>query len=252
MDMHLIGFLLLGFFTGMGHALEADHLAAVGALAGREREDAERESRRPFRPWRMASLGASWGMGHATTLLLLSLVVIVTGRMLSDHVAATLEFAVGAMLVVLGLDVLRRMWRSRVHFHVHDHGDGRVHIHAHSHADSHLPHDGDPHHHDHPAGFSWRAFLVGLMHGAAGTAGLMALAAAATRDVLTTVIYVILFGIGAMTGMALLTAVVSWPLGIGARRLGWLLKGVQLAAAAVALGLGVFIMLETGPVAFAG
>ena len=252
MDGQLTGFLLLGFLMGMSHALEADHLAAVGALASREREDAAREGRRPFGLLRMAGLGASWGMGHAFTLLLLSLVVIVTGRMLSDTVAAMLEFAVGAMLVVLGLDVLRRMWKNRVHFHVHDHGDGRVHIHAHSHAESHLPHECDPHHHEHPTGFSWRAFLVGLMHGAAGTAGLMALAAAATRDVLTTVIYVILFGIGAMAGMALLTAVVSWPLGLGARRMSWLLKGVQLAAATVALGLGVFIMLETGPLAFAG
>ncbi len=252
MDMHFIGFLLLGFFTGMGHALEADHLAAVGALASREREDATREGRKPFGLWRMAGLGASWGMGHATTLLLLSLVVIITGRMLSDHVAAMLEFAVGVMLVLLGLDVLRRLWRDKVHFHVHDHGDGRVHIHAHSHAGSDVPHDRDPHHHAHPVGFSWRAFLVGLMHGAAGTAGLLALAAAATRDVFTTVIYVILFGIGAMTGMALLTAVVSVPLGIGARKITWLFRGVQVAAAAVALGLGVMIMLENAPSAFAG
>ena len=250
--MHLIGFVLLGFFTGMGHALEADHLAAVGALASREREAAARAGRKPFGVWRMASLGASWGMGHALTLLLLSLAVIVSGRMLSAHVAAALEFAVGVMLVALGLDVLRRLWRRKVHFHVHDHGDGRPHLHAHSHAGARLPHHEDPHHHRHPAGFSWRAFVIGLMHGAAGTAGLLALAAAATQSVLTTIAYVILFGIGAMTGMASLTAVVSWPLGFGARKAGWLLKAAQAAAAAIALGLGVLIMLENGPAAFAG
>ena len=252
MDGHLIAFLLLGFFTGMGHALEADHLAAIGALASREREQATREGRRPFGLLRMTSLGASWGLGHALTLLLLSLVVIVTGRVLSEHVAAMLEFAVGVMLVALGLDVLHRLWRNRVHFHVHDHGDGRVHIHAHSHANATVPHHQDAHHHRHPRGFSARAFLVGLMHGAAGTAGLLALAAAATQDVRTTLAYIVLFGLGAMTGMALLTAVISWPLGLGARRLGWLLKGVQLAATAITLGLGIMIMLRNAPTAFAG
>jgi high-affinity nickel permease len=252
MDGQLTGFLLLGFLMGMSHALEADHLAAVSALATREREEAARAGRRPFGALRMAMLGASWGMGHALTLLLLSLVVVLTGRMLSEHVAAALEFAVGVMLVVLGLDVLRRMWTNHVHFHAHDHGDGRVHLHAHSHAGSRLPHDEDPHHHEHPVGFSWRAFVVGLMHGAAGTAGLMALAAAATRDMLTMLVYVILFGLGALAGMALLTCVVSWPLGLGAKKAAWTLKAAQAAAAVLALGLGAMIMRETAPAAFAG
>ncbi len=247
MDGHLIAFLLLGFFTGMGHALEADHLAAIGALASREHEQATLEGRKPFGLLRMTSLGASWGLGHALPLLLLSVVVIVTGRMLSDHVAAMLEFAVGIMLVVLGLDVLHRLWRNRVHFHVHDHGDGRVHIHAHSHANATVPHHQDAHHHRHHHGFSARAFLVGLMHGAAGTAGLLALAAATTQDVRTTLVYIVLFGLGAMAGMALLTAVISWPLGLGAQRLNWLLKGVQVAAAAITLGFGGLIMLRNAP-----
>jgi len=230
-------FLLLGFVVGMGHALEADHVAAVAAL-GTERRAG---------PLRLAALGASWGLGHATTLLVLSLPAIVFGWALSGRTAAAFELAVGLVIVMLGLRVLWRLRRDRVHFHVHDHGDGRRHFHAHSHAGAVLPHDADPHMHRHPA-MSWRAWCVGLLHGAAGSAGLVALAAASADGPGAALGYVVLFGLGATAGMAGLTFLAGFPLRLAERTARGLFGVLQFAAAVVAIVVGLGMIRAEAPI----
>ena len=236
----MVSFLILGFLIGMIHALEADHLAAVGALATSGRSS----------PKKLAFLGASWGLGHTTTLFLLSSLVLVFGYVLSARIAAGMEFAIGVMLVILGFHVFWKIRQSRIHFHIHEHGDGNKHIHAHSHASAKLAHKKDPHHHRH--GFSLRAYMVGLAHGAAGSAGLIALTAAATRDVTTALSYVLVFGLGSICGMALLTYAVSWPMRLSEATAGRFFKLIQGAIAAFAIFIGTNVMLENGPLVWAG
>ncbi|HBQ37061.1 MAG TPA: high frequency lysogenization protein HflD [Rhodobacteraceae bacterium] len=230
-------FLLLGLLVGMAHAFESDHLAAVGTMAADGKTT----------PKRLAFLGASWGMGHATTLFLVSLPIILFGVILTDKMAAGLEFAIGVLLVGLGAQVFYKLWRARVHFHAHQHGDGQRHFHAHSHANDTMAHRKNPHHHEHSA-FSWRAYLIGLAHGAAGSAGLVALAAAATQSAVTALAYVLLFGVGSIFGMAALTYAASWPLRLAEKTASRLLITVQLATAVVAISVGVLVMLEAAPI----
>jgi sulfite exporter TauE/SafE len=229
------GFLLLGLLVGTTHALEADHLAAMSTLATDGKG-------------RLALRGVAWGIGHTLMLFVLSAAVFLFSVVLTEARAASLEFAVGVMLVVLGLDVLRRMVHKRVHFHLHAHQGGAPHLHAHSHAGPAA--SPTSHHHVHPAGFPWRALVVGLVHGAAGSAGLIALAAATTGSASMALSYVLSFGLGSMLGMAALSAVVSLPLArietVSARANTWL--QVAVAVAAVAIGLG--IMRETLPLAW--
>lgn len=229
-------FLILGFFLGMSHALEADHLAAVGALASKGRASGRR----------LALLGASWGLGHTTTLMVLALPIVIFGAVLSARLFAGLEVAVGLMLIGLGLSVLWRLRRQRVHFHVHDHGAG-PHLHAHSHAGATVPHERDDHAHEH-FHFSPRAFAVGLMHGAAGSAGLVALAAAATGSAWVAMGYIAVFGLGSVLGMALLTWVAAWPLKLAEQRAAQLLTLAQFAVAFIAITIGVRHMAEFVPV----
>jgi sulfite exporter TauE/SafE len=134
---------------------------------------------------------------------------------------------------------------------LHDHGDGQRHFHAHSHSGATLPHKQDPHIHAHPR-FSWRAYLVGLAHGAAGSAGLVALAAAATQDAATSMAYILLFGVGSIMGMAALTYSASWPLRLAEKTAARLLKSVQIGAALVAIFIGAQVMVENGSVLFGG
>lgn len=224
-------FLILGFFVGMAHALEADHLAAVGALAADGKTT----------PNRLAFLGASWAMGHSTTLLLISLPVIVFGVLLSEKLVAGMEFAVGAMLVVLGAQVLWKLRRQRVRFNLHVHADGQKHLHAVGHRLENHTHDKKPQH-CFRAYFSLRAYLVGLAHGAAGSAGLVALTAIATQNMATALFYVFVFGIGSFLGMAVLTYSVGWPLRFMEKSAAKVIKVVQICVAALAIFIGTSVM----------
>ena len=235
----VIGFLLLGAVVGLAHAFEADHLAAMAGLAtdGRRGRGG------------VIARGAAWGLGHTATLFLMSVAVISFGAALTDTRAAQFEFAVGVMLVLLGLHLIWRMRMRRVHFHAHDHGDG-PHLHAHSHAGSALPHAADPHDHRHPARLPWRALGVGLMHGAAGSAGLIALATAATENAGAALAYVLAFGTGSIAGMTALTAVAAWPLALAERRARRLHRALALIAALATTGVGLMVMTETAALAW--
>lgn len=230
-------FLVLGFFVGIAHAFETDHLAAIGTLASSGKAT----------PRRLAFLGASWGMGHTTTLFVISAPVILFGLLVSARMAAGMEFGVGIMLIGLGVHVFRKMYRARIHFHLHTHADGRRHFHAHSHQGASAPHAQDLHQHAHKV-FSWRAYLIGLAHGAAGSAGLVALAAAATQNALTAMIYILIFGFGSILGMATLTCAASWPLRLAEATASRLFKTVQFATGLVAIVIGVSVMIEAAPI----
>ena len=190
----MLGILALGFLMGMSHALEADHLAAMAAMSS-DRSGGKR---------RMMVRGAFWGTGHTLTLFILGGVVLIFGFVLTDAGAARLEFAVGIMLVLLGLHLFYSMVRRRIHFHAHAHDNGKPHLHAHSHNGETKKHADSGHDHVHAQGLPWKALLVGLVHGAAGSAGLLTLAVATTQSPLIALGYILVFGIGSICGMALL------------------------------------------------
>lgn len=153
--------LLLGFLLGMRHALEADHVAAVATLTTSTNTLGS-----------AIKQGAVWGMGHTITLFLFGSVVLLSNSIIPEDMAQALEFAVGVMLIVLGIDVLRKILKDKVHFHVHQHGDLR-HFHAHKHAPG-TSHSSDSHEHRHDR-FPRKALFIGLMHGMAGSAALILL-----------------------------------------------------------------------------
>jgi len=197
--------LLLGLLLGMRHALDADHLAAVATLVTRSRSVGH-----------TVLQGVAWGAGHTLTLLLFGGAVLVLGLVLPEPAALALELAVGVMLVVLGAELLYRLWRGRVHFHAHRHADGAAHFHAHAHAGE-SQHDPDRHEHSH--GFPLRALLVGMVHGMAGSAALILLSLETLRTPAWGLVYIALFGIGSIAGMAALSVVIAIPMRLTSRRL---------------------------------
>ena len=197
--------LLLGLLLGMRHALDADHLAAVATLVTRSRSVGHTMLQ-----------GVAWGAGHTLTLLLFGGAVLVLGLVLPEPAALALELAVGVMLVVLGAELLYRLWRGRVHFHAHRHADGAAHFHAHAHAGE-SQHDPDRHEHSH--GFPLRALLVGMVHGMAGSAALILLSLETLRTPAWGLVYIALFGIGSIAGMAALSVVIAIPMRLTSGRL---------------------------------
>lgn len=239
----MLSFALLGLLTGMGHALEADHLAAMATMAA---------DKQPHGKRKMAWRGAVWGMGHSLTIFIICGAVILLGVNLQPELAAAMEFSVGIMLVVLGLDVVRRFYKQKLHFHGHDHGDGQQHIHVHSHLGSDTPHHKDPHDHKHPEKFPVKAFIIGLIHGAGGSAGLLVLALAATQSVAMMFYYMLSFGLGSIIGMAAISMAASWPLERIGPALGKAHFVLNFAIAAISITIGATIMIENYAPAFAG
>ncbi|MFQ5774887.1 MAG: hypothetical protein ACE5GS_10240 [Kiloniellaceae bacterium] len=227
--------LFLGFLIGLQHALEADHLAAVASLAARSRSVGA-----------LARHGAAWGVGHALTLLVLGGAALLLGRNVPGELARWFEFGVGVMLVLLGLDVLRRLVRKRVHVHVHRHGDGVVHVHAHSHAGEPGPHDPARHEHAHRRDLPLRTLVVGMMHGLAGSAALLVLALAAVQSAWLGILYILIFGLGSIVGMTALSALIAVPLGYSARALTWAHRALQGGIGCLTVLIGVLAILDTG------
>jgi ABC-type nickel/cobalt efflux system permease component RcnA len=229
-----VSLLSLGFLLGMRHALESDHVAAVASLATRSRSmgDTIRQ-------------GAVWGAGHTLTLFVFGSLVLLLDMVIPETLARVLEFTVGLMLIGLGIDVLQRLLRERIHFHVHRHAGGQLHFHAHSHAGE----QGHPavHHHPHQRGrFPLRALFVGMMHGMAGSAALILLTLQSVHSPLTGMVYIMLFGVGSIAGMAALSAIIAVPLRYSIAGLNWAHNALHALVGVTTLGVGSMIVYDIG------
>ena len=90
-----------------------------------------------------------------------------------------------------------------------------------------------------------------MMHGIAGSAALVALTASTASSPTTGLLFMALFGLGSVLGMAALSAVIAVPLTLTAKTLTWANRGLQVLAGTVALAFGLYIMVETGAILFA-
>jgi len=241
--------LVLGFLLGMRHALEADHLAAVASLATRSRSLLH-----------TVSQGAAWGLGHTLTLLLAGGICLLASVAIPARLARGFEVGVGIMLLGLGAEVLYRARRRHVHLHVHRHEDGTVHLHAHAHAPAEVHghasgeaahgagHRALPHVHSHPrpildgAGFPRRALLVGLVHGLAGSAALLLLTVSTLSSRWLGLAYILLFGLGSILGMAILSAVIAVPLRGTARLLTRAYIAVEVLTGLSTVAIGAWVL----------
>jgi high-affinity nickel-transport protein len=254
-----LGVVLLGFFLGMRHATDPDHVIAVTTIVARHR------SRRGG-----ALIGAVWGLGHTLTILVVGAGIILLGWVVPPRLGLALELAVGVMLVVLGLATLwdrgegvraaptpggHRHEPARVHAHAHPHGD---YVHAHP-----LGHDPESHPHGpdqtplarldrHLGGLGGyqlvRPLVVGVVHGLAGSAAVALLVLATIRDPRWALLYLLVFGVGTVAGMMLVTALLAWPFAVAGPRVAAMHRGLRLAAGLVSLAFGLLVAYRIGVV----
>lgn len=227
MDGMLLTVSGVGFLLGLRHALDPDHVVAVTAIAS------ERAGLR-----RASLVGACWGLGHAVSLTLAAGAILVLKLSVPDKLAAALEAAVALMLVGIGAAAISGALRYRLHAHAHDH-DGRPHVHFHAHrsGEAHGPHG-----HRHALGGGMKPFLVGCVHGLAGSAGLALLALGTAPSLAAGLAYVAMLGAGSIVGMLLLSGLMSLPLAYLQARYAVLHGRAQLAAGAVSVALGVWLL----------
>ena len=174
--------LILGLILGIKHAFDADHILAVSTLATKHNN-----------PFKAALIGAFWGLGHTITLLLTGFLILFFKIAIPPKISLTMELLVGGMLIVLGMATILNK-KITYHNHKHKHDDKN---HAHIHDEDNKLHD-----HIHK-----KSFLVGVIHGLAGSGGLMLLVLSTINSVTVGLYYILIFGIGstgAMTSMSLL------------------------------------------------
>ena len=222
MNGTLLGTLALGFVLGLKHALDADHLVAVSTIVGREKS-----------VWKSSLVGAVWGIGHTASLFVAAVAVILLRLTISARTAATLEFAVGLMLIALGIDLVRRVVRGDIAVHSHAHG-GAGHSHLHVHGVGGPPDAGEHH------GVGKRPFFIGLIHGLAGSAALMLFVLTTITSPWLGILYVLIFGAGTIGGMLVMSTILGLPFALANRVFEGLVGKIQFAAGLGSLGFGVF------------
>lgn len=219
--------LALGFLLGMRHAMDADHLAAVSTFVSQDRS-----------LLRACLLGTFWGAGHTVSLLIAGVAVAAFRLVIPPPVERAFELAVALVLIVLGGSVVLRSFAAlALHRHEHVHG-GVAHTHVHSHADDH------GHDHRHLLRMGRRPFLVGLLHGLAGSAALTVLAVTTIPSALGVVGYILVFGLGSTGGMLLSSGVMAIPFVLSARRSALAHAVIQAAVGAGSLLLGLWLVWQ--------
>ena len=209
----------LGSLLGMRHALEPDHLTAVSTLVTGERSRI-----------RAAMLGASWGLGHTLSLVIVGASLIVLRAEMPARVADLFELFVAIMLVGLGIRAIVIAVRQGPIGPTHTHHHGPV---VHSHAGA------TPHVHLGHWTLARRPLLVGAVHGLAGSGALTALVLATLTTTTARITYMALFGFGSTLGMAALSCLLGWPMAkISANRT--MARALSVAVGCLSIGLGIF------------
>jgi high-affinity nickel permease len=236
MDSPALIALGLGFLLGLKHATDADHVVAVSTLVSEYRN-----------AWRGIWVGASWGLGHTTPLLIVGTGILLLKGTVADQYegfAPILEFGVGIMLVLLGLQVFWKLRQGNLHMHEHM-KEEKPHVHIHSHDPEEETVEKATHHFFNPGKpfFRLKSYLVGTIHGLAGSAAVMlaVLATDAVSSFWIGIWYILLFGFGTILSMGILTLLIGIPFAVSGQfqRVNTAIAGV---AATLSIALGVLLM----------
>jgi high-affinity nickel permease len=255
----MLGFLsiiAIGFFLGMRHATDPDHVIAITTIVSRQNKIS-----------RAALTGVVWGIGHTITIFVVGTAIILFGLVIPTRLGLSMEFSVALMLVILGVMNVAAFVRSArsitqgnaeatLHSHPHSHGD-YVHTHPHRHA---------PESHTHASDTTplarmdrwfgrigiyrqFRPLMVGIVHGLAGSAAVALLVLTTIRDPRWAVAYLLVFGVGTVAGMMLITMSIASAFNFFGRKHASFSARLGLASGILSLAFGLLLVYQIG---FAG
>jgi len=249
----LLSILALGFLLGMRHATDPDHVIAVTTIVSNQRNS-----------MRAALIGAFWGIGHTLTIFVVGAGIILFNLVIPVRLGLSMELSVAVMLIILGAWNVAGFVRAVpagstdehgaakvVHSHAHSHG-GLVHNHTHAHqheSRSDLPDDIPLHWMDRVFGkvslYQYvRPLVVGIVHGLAGSAAVALLVLTTIRNVHWAVAYLLIFGVGTIAGMMVITVSIASAFRLMASGRQKFSRRLALASGLLSLGFGLFVAYQ--------
>ena len=254
--VNLLTVIGVGFLLGIRHATDPDHVIAVTTIVSRQRSI------------RHAGLiGILWGVGHTITILLVGAAIILFNLAIPPRIGLAMELAVGLMLILLGVLNLTGVtqWITHrftpghkheevIHSHAHTHG-GEAHAHIHGHnpeVHMHLDRDGEPEGAVQKAlariGLYQllRPLAIGIVHGLAGSAAVALLVLTTIREPRWAIVYLLVFGVGTIAGMMLITMMIGVPFAYTGRRFENFNRGLGIASGLISVAFGLFVTFQIG------
>jgi len=250
----LLSIIALGFFLGMRHATDPDHVIAVTTIVSRQQSI------------RQAGLiGILWGIGHTITILIVGAGIILFNLVIPPRIGLAMELAVGLMLILLGILNLTGVMQwltlrltpahdhsSVIHSHAHTH-DGKTHTHVHGHnPEVHMHLESVP---NSRFGMTLkrigvyqflRPLAVGLVHGLAGSAAVALLVLSTIREPRWAIAYLLVFGVGTIAGMMLITMAIGAPFAYTRKKSANFNRGLGVASGFISVAFGLFITVQIG------
>ncbi|HXM22029.1 MAG TPA: hypothetical protein VN948_12285 [Terriglobales bacterium] len=248
-----LSIIAVGFFLGMRHATDPDHVIAVTTIVSNQRNS-----------MRAALIGAFWGVGHTLTIFLVGAAIILFNLVIPVRVGLSMELSVAVMLIVLGLINVAGFLRSMpagsihndggekvIHSHPHGHGD-YIHNHPHAHHPEAHPHRPDQ------TPLAWldrafgrigpyqylRPFVVGVVHGLAGSAAVALLVLTTIRNFHYAIVYLLVFGVGTIAGMMLITMSMASAFTLVGKGRQKFSHRLALASGLLSLGFGLLVAYQ--------
>jgi len=251
--INLLTIIGVGFVLGIRHATDPDHVIAVTTIVSRQQSIRH-----------AGVIGVLWGLGHTITIVLVGTGIIAFNLAIPPRIGLAMELAVGLMLIVLGVlnltGITRRITErftpehsaGVVHSHVHQHGGGQ-HVHTHAHdPDAHLGLE------ENPQGpvqqllqrlglyQLLRPLAVGIVHGLAGSAAVALLVLTTIRDPRWAIVYLLVFGLGTIAGMMVITMLIGVPFAYTGQRFTRFNQGLGVASGLISVAFGLFITFHIG------
>jgi ABC-type nickel/cobalt efflux system permease component RcnA len=226
------GMLGLGLVFGLKHATEIDHIVAVSAIVSEERKLS-----------RAALVGGLWGAGHTFSLVVVGVIVLVLRISIPESLARWLEFGVALMIIGLGITALFRRLRFSPSIHLHEHAHS---IGTHRHIHFHELDQGGVDHSHRIKRIGLKPAIVGAMHGLAGSAALTLLVLSQISSLTLGLLYLLVFGVGSIVGMFVMSGLMGLPFVFSSQRLGRFHYGLQVIAGSLSIAFGIWYAYVTG------
>lgn len=225
--------LTMGLAVGLQHAFEPDHISAVTTqILKRKHKTLELKQLLKEGTFKSSVLGALWGAGHTTTLIIIGLLLFVFSINIPSKVFLGFEMIVGIMLVILAITTFsnKKLFKPK-HSHPHIHTNGTLHIHPHNHEGEHK--------HSH------KSYLIGCIHGLAGSGSIVILTASTLGDLQTVLSFILIFGIGSVIGMTIISGLIGLPF-VLTNKFRSASKTLRYIACSATLLIGINIIYEIG------